>query len=55
MTHHEKPQNYPNSLHDLAKDKTVQKKQRTFGAMKGLVIYMSKDFNAPLEDFKDYM
>ncbi len=36
-------------------DKTVQKKQRTFGAMKGLVIYMSKDFNAPLDDFNEYM
>ena len=33
----------------------VPKKQRTFGAMKGLVLYMAKDFNAPLDDFKDYM
>jgi Protein of unknown function (DUF2281) len=33
----------------------VKKQQRSFGAMKGLVKYMSPDFNAPLEDFKDYM
>jgi hypothetical protein len=31
------------------------KKQRRFGVMKGVVAYMSPDFNAPLEDFKDYM
>lgn len=31
------------------------KKQRTFGAMKGLVLYMAPDFDAPLDDFKDYM
>lgn len=39
------------------KEQKVQKtkKQRTFGSMKGLVLYMAKDFNAPLEDFKEYM
>jgi len=26
-----------------------------FGGGKGLIIYMSDDFDAPLEDFKDYM
>ncbi len=26
-----------------------------FGAMKGTLIYMSPDFDEPLEDFKDYM
>jgi hypothetical protein len=25
------------------------------GCMKGTVIFMSDDFNAPLDDFKDYM
>ena len=30
----------------------VQK--RKAGSMKGLVKYMSEDFNSPLEDFKDY-
>lgn len=29
--------------------------KRKAGSMKGLVTYMSNDFNAPLEDFKDYM
>ncbi len=31
------------------------RKPREFGCMKGLVIYMAPDFDAPLEDFKDYM
>ena len=31
------------------------KKQRQFGAMKGLVVYMADDFDSPLEDFKEYM
>jgi hypothetical protein len=31
------------------------KKVRQFGSMKGLVVYMSKDFNEPLEEFKEYM
>ena len=30
------------------------KKERKFGAAKGMFI-MSPDFDAPLEDFKDYM
>ena len=29
--------------------------KRKAGSMKGLVSYMADDFNAPLEDFKDYM
>lgn len=35
--------------------KPQQQKPRQFGCMKGLVIYMADDFDAPLEDFKDYM
>lgn len=31
------------------------KKNRKFGSMKGLVVHISDDFDAPLEDFKDYM
>ena len=38
----------------IEKEKTV-KKQRNFGVMKGLVLHMAKDFNAPLEDFNEYM
>jgi Protein of unknown function (DUF2281) len=38
----------------IENEKTV-KKQRNFGVMKGLVLHMAKDFNAPLEDFNEYM
>jgi prevent-host-death family protein len=30
-------------------------KPRQLGAMKGTVLYMAPDFDAPLEDFKEYM
>lgn len=30
-------------------------KRRKAGSMKGLISYMAEDFNAPVEDFKDYM
>jgi mRNA-degrading endonuclease RelE of RelBE toxin-antitoxin system len=33
----------------------TEKKRRGFGAGKGFVIFMADDFDAPLEDFKDYM
>lgn len=39
----------------LLKHKTPKKKFREFGSMKGLVAYMAPDFNAPLDEFKDYM
>jgi hypothetical protein len=28
---------------------------RGYGSMKGLITYISDDFDKPLEDFKDYM
>ncbi len=31
------------------------KPKRRFGSMKGLVVHISDDFDAPLEDFEDYM
>ena len=31
------------------------KPPRRLGTMKGTVLYMAPDFDAPLEDFKDYM
>lgn len=31
------------------------KGKRGFGSGKGFLIYMDEDFDAPLEDFKDYM
>jgi len=32
-----------------------KRKERKFGSMKGLVKSIADDFDAPLEDFKDYM
>jgi Protein of unknown function (DUF2281) len=32
----------------------ARKKEREFGCVKG-AMYMAPDFDAPLEDFKDYM
>jgi hypothetical protein len=31
------------------------KVEKGFGGGKGLIAYMADDFNAPLDDFKDYM
>jgi len=31
------------------------RRKRRLGALKGLVKYMADDFDAPLDDFKDYM
>lgn len=36
------------------KDKAIKPKRR-FGSMKGLVVHISDDFDAPLEDFEEYM
>jgi len=32
-----------------------KKKKRQAGTLKGFLVYMADDFNAPLDDFKDYM
>jgi antitoxin (DNA-binding transcriptional repressor) of toxin-antitoxin stability system len=32
-----------------------QRGPRQLGTMKGTVLYMAPDFDAPLEDFKEYM
>ncbi len=32
-----------------------ERKERKFGSMKGLVKYIADDFDAPLEDFEDFM
>jgi antitoxin (DNA-binding transcriptional repressor) of toxin-antitoxin stability system len=34
---------------------TPPTKPRRLGTMKGTVLYMAPDFDAPLEDFKEYM
>jgi hypothetical protein len=38
-------------------DKPVEGKKlkREFGSLKGFITYIADDFDAPLEDFKDYM
>ena len=43
------------NLIKLQKTEKPEKKERKFGSMKGLVKHISEDFDAPLEDFKDYM
>ena len=35
--------------------KKSKKKDRLFGSMPGLVLYISDDFDEPLEDFAEYM
>lgn len=50
-------------LEDLASLKLIKMQEpknpkrgpRKFGSMKGLVVNIADDFDAPLEDFKDYM
>lgn len=39
----------------VEKNEKPKEKQRKFGSMKGLVKHIAEDFDAPLEDFKDYM
>ena len=39
----------------IEKAQKPKKKPLRFGSMKGLVVHMSEDFNAPLDDFKEYM
>ena len=43
------------NLIKLQKIEKPMRKERKFGSMKGLVKNISDDFNASLEDFKDYM
>lgn len=40
---------------DIAAVTPKDDKKRVFGVGKGLVLYMSPDFNEPLDDLKDYM
>ena len=39
----------------VQKNEKSERKAREFGSMKGLVKNIAEDFDAPLEDFKDYM
>ncbi|MGQ0540285.1 MAG: DUF2281 domain-containing protein [Blastocatellia bacterium] len=42
-------------LIELEKPGAAKKPKRRFGSMKGLVVQIADDFDAPLEDFEDYM
>lgn len=42
-------------LIELEKGQKIDKPKRRFGSMKGLVVYIADDFDAPLEDFEGYM
>ncbi len=43
------------NLIKVQENEEPRRKPRKFGSMKGLVIHIADDFDAPLEDFKDYM
>ena len=43
------------NLIKVQENEEPKRKPRKFGSMKGLVIHIADDFDAPLEDFKDYM
>lgn len=43
------------NLIKVQKVENSKRKERQFGSMKGLVVSIAEDFDAPLEDFKDYM
>ena len=36
-------------------NRPAQRKPRQSGTLRGTVLYMAPDFDAPLEDFKEYM
>jgi antitoxin (DNA-binding transcriptional repressor) of toxin-antitoxin stability system len=39
----------------LISQKALPQKPRQPGTLKGAILYMADDFDAPLEDFKEYM
>ena len=39
----------------LPAETAAPRKHRQLGTLKGSVLYMAPDFDAPLDDFKDYM
>ena len=47
------PANLPSSASKTLQQ--VKKKNRQAGTFQGFLVYMADDFNAPLEDFKEYM
>ncbi|CAN5312864.1 hypothetical protein BH10ACI3_BH10ACI3_23350 [soil metagenome] len=43
------------NLIEIEKSPQSTKPKRRFGSMKGLVEYIADDFDAPLDDLKEYM
>ena len=39
----------------LVGESKAQRPPRKLGTLKGTILYMAPDFDAPLEDFKEYM
>lgn len=39
----------------IGAEATPERPPRQLGTLKGTVLYMAPDFDAPLEDFKEYM
>jgi len=39
----------------LVRQQPKAKPQPQFGSAKGMILYMADDFDAPLEDFEEYM
>jgi antitoxin (DNA-binding transcriptional repressor) of toxin-antitoxin stability system len=39
----------------ISANRPAQRKPRQSGTLRGTVLYMAPDFDAPLEDFKEYM
>jgi hypothetical protein len=44
-----------NDTSDSSLEAPIETPLRQFGGMKGLVVYMAPDFNAPLEEFAEYI
>ena len=44
-----------NAINGAEKPTEGKKLKREFGSLKGFITYIADDFDAPLEDFKDYM
>jgi len=44
-----------NAITGTEKPVDGKKLKREFGSLKGFITYIADDFDAPLEDFKDYM
>jgi hypothetical protein len=39
----------------MQKNGERKKQERKFGSMKGLILQIAEDFDAPLKDFEEYM